>query len=555
MASTPAAEAQPGGVATVDAPSRRDWVALGALAAGLGMIVLDGTIVGFALPAIIQDLGLNLTDAQWVNSLYAVLLAALLLSTGKLADRWGRKTMFMVGLVVFAGGSLLAALSGTAGALIASRAVQALGAAFITLSTLSTVNALFRGKYRGPAFGVWGAVMSGAAAIGPLVGGALTHWASWHWIFLVNLPLAAIIAVVGWSSITNTRSDVRERGADVDGAMLSAIAFGALVFAIIEGPAIGWLTPTADFSIFGWVWPATAPVSIVAIALVVGLVALALFVVWERHRAKVRRSALLDLGLFQVRTFSWGNLAAAMVAVGEFAIIFVLPLYLTNLLGLNIMQSGLVLAAMAIGAFISGASARHLAAKFGAPGTVLIGLGLEVVGVVVLALVMGPGTAAWLVALPLVVYGVGLGLASAQLTGTVLRDVPVASSGQASATQSTVRQIGSALGTAFAGAELSVSMSLTLPAALDATGLDAAQADQLAEATRQSAGGMIPQLQAQAEQHPLGPETQHVIDALSTGFTHATQWALVIATGFILLGFLGALQVRRAARRDDTPAA
>ena len=555
MASTPAADTHPSGVETVDAPSRKDWIALAALAAGLGMIVLDGTIVGVALPAIIQDLHLNLTDAQWVNSLYAVLLAALLLSTGKLADRWGRKTMFMVGLVVFAGGSLLAALSGTAGALIASRAVQALGAAFIMPSTLSTVNALFRGKYRGPAFGVWGAVMSGAAAIGPLVGGALTHWASWHWIFLVNLPLAAVIAVVGWTSITNTRSDVRARGADVDGAMLSAIAFGALVFAIIEGPAIGWLTPTADFSIFGWVWPATAPVSIVAIALVVGFVALGLFIVWERHRAKVRRSALLDLNLFQVRTFSWGNLAAAMVAVGEFAIIFVLPLYLTNVLGLDIMQSGLVLAAMAIGAFISGASARHLAAKFGAPGTVLIGLGLEVLGVAVLALVMGPSTSAWLIALPLVVYGVGLGLASAQLTGTVLRDVPVASSGQASATQSTVRQIGSALGTAFAGAALSVSMSLTLPAALDATGLDAAQAGQLAEATRQSAGGMIPQLQAQAEQHPLGPETQHVIDALSTGFTHATQWALVIATGFILLGFLGALQVRRAARKDETPAA
>ncbi|MCT1545281.1 MULTISPECIES: MFS transporter [Kocuria] len=555
MASTPAAGTHPSGVETVDAPSRKDWIALAALAAGLGMIVLDGTIVGVALPAIIQDLGLNLTDAQWVNSLYAVLLAALLLSTGKLADRWGRKTMFMVGLVVFAGGSLLAALSGTAGALIASRAVQALGAAFIMPSTLSTVNALFRGRYRGPAFGVWGAVMSGAAAIGPLVGGALTHWASWHWIFLVNLPLAAVIAVVGWTSITNTRSDVRARGADVDGAMLSAIAFGALVFAIIEGPAIGWLTPTADFSIFGWVWPATAPVSIVAIALVVGFVALGLFIVWERHRAKVRRSALLDLNLFQVRTFSWGNLAAAMVAVGEFAIIFVLPLYLTNVLGLDIMQSGLVLAAMAIGAFISGASARHLAARFGAPGTVLIGLGLEVLGVAVLALAMGPSTSVWLIALPLVVYGVGLGLASAQLTGTVLRDVPVASSGQASATQSTVRQIGSALGTAFAGAALSVSMSLTLPAALDATGLDAAQAGQLADATRQSAGGMIPQLQGQAAQQLLGPETQHVIDALSTGFTHATQWALVISTGFILLGFLGALQVRRAARKGETPAA
>ena len=277
--------------------------------------------------------------------------------------------------------------------------------------------------------------------------------------------------------------------------------------------------------------------------------------VWERHRARVRRSALLDLNLFQVRTFSWGNLAAAMVAVGEFAIIFVLPLYLTNVLGLNIMQSGLVLAAMAVGAFISGASARHLAARFGAPGTVLIGLGLEVVGVAVLALLMGPSTSAWLIALPLVVYGVGLGLASAQLTGTVLRDVPVASSGQASATQSTVRQIGSALGTAFAGAALSVSMGLTLPAALGGTGLQPGQADQLAEATRQSAGGMIPQLREQAPQHPLGPERQHVVDALATGFTHATQWALVIATGFIVLGFVGTFQVRRAAHREEKDAA
>lgn len=209
-----------------------------------------------------------------------------------------------------------------------------------------------------------------------------------------------------------------------------------------------------------------------------------------------------------------------------------LPLYLTNVLGLDIMQSGLVLAAMAVGAFISGASARHLAARFGAPGTVLIGLGLEVV-----------------------VYGVGLGLASAQLTGTVLRDVPVAASGQASATQSTVRQIGSALGTAFAGAAVSVFMGLTLPAALSGTGLDSAHADQLAEATRQSAGGMIPQLREQAPQHPLGPETQHVVDALATGFTHATQWALVIATGFIVLGFIGALQVRRSARREEKAAA
>lgn len=207
------------------------------------MIVLDGTIVGVALPAIIADLELNLTDAQWVNSLYAVLLAALLLSTGRLADRWGRKLLFLIGLAVFVGGSLTAALSGTAAALIAARAIQAVGAALIMPSTLSTVNAVFRGRYRAAAFGVWGAVISGAAAVGPLAGGVLTQWASWHWIFLVNIPLGAAIALAAVFTIPETRGDGLLPGADVDGALLSAIGFGALIFAIIEGPDLGWWSP------------------------------------------------------------------------------------------------------------------------------------------------------------------------------------------------------------------------------------------------------------------------------------------------------------------------
>nr|WP_265331380.1 MFS transporter [Micrococcus luteus] len=145
------------------AQSRRDWIGLAVLSIGLGLIVLDGTIVGVALPAIIADLHLDLTDGQWVNSLYAVLLAALLLSTGDLADRWGRKRLFLTGLVVFVGGSLLAAAASSGDALIGARAVQAVGAAFIMPSTLSTVNAVFRGRHRAVAFGVWGPVISGAS--------------------------------------------------------------------------------------------------------------------------------------------------------------------------------------------------------------------------------------------------------------------------------------------------------------------------------------------------------------------------------------------------------
>lgn len=537
---------------TVAPPARRDWLALAVLATGLGMIVLDGTIVGVALPDIIQELKLTLTDAQWVNSLYAVLLAALLLSTGKLADSLGRRRLFVVGIIVFMLGSLLAAMAGDAGALIGSRAVQAVGAALIMPSTLSTVNAVFRGRYRAAAFGVWGAVISGAAAVGPLAGGALTQWASWHWIFLVNLPLGAIVLIVALLVVPETKAAKTRPGVDVDGALLSAIGFGALVFAVIEGPDLGWWAPKGELSVFGWVWPKDAPVSAVPIAFALAAVALTLFVIWERHREKVRRSALLDLNLFFLPTFSWGNLTAAMVAVGEFAIIFVLPLFLINALGLDVMGAGLVLAAMAVGAFLSGASARHLAARFGAPGTVLLGLGLEVVGVVALALLVSATMPGWVAALPLVVYGLGLGLASAQLTGTVLRDVPVDASGQGSATQSTVRQIGSALGTAFAGAALSVTLAIALPASLANAGITGASADALAESTRQSAGVTITQLRAEGTSSQMGAQTPAAVDALAAGFADATRWALLVATVFLVLGFVGALRLRRASQTEMT---
>ena len=184
------------------------------------------------------------------------------------------------------------------------------------------------------------------------------------------------------------------------------------------------------------------------VALAISAVGFTLFIRWEKRAERGHRSALLDLGLFSYSTFSWGNITAGAVAIGEFAIIFVLPLYLINALDLSTMSAGLVLAAMAIGVFFSGAAARRVAARFGAPGTVLIGLGLEVVGVLILVLFMGPDTNGWIIAAPLTLYGLGLGFASAQLTGTVLRDIPVEDSGQASATQSTVRQIGSSLGTA-----------------------------------------------------------------------------------------------------------
>lgn len=541
----------------VRVPTRRDWLALATLAAGLGMIVLDGTIVAVALPDIVRDLHLTLSDAQWVSSLYAAVLAALLLSAGRLADRWGRKRLFVIGVLVFVLGSVWAASAGAAGSLITARAAQALGAAMIMPSTLSTVNATFRGKYRAAAFGVWGAVISGAAAIGPLAGGALTQYASWRWIFLVNLPVGAVVLAVAIFTVRETRErddavpaapDAAPRpastahgGTDVLGAVFSAIGFAALVFVVIEGPDLGWWTPKESFDVLGFTWPQTAAVSLVVPLAAIAVAGIGGFLWWEAARARRGHAVLLDLSLFRLPTFSWGNLTAGTIAVGEFAMVFVLPLYLVNAVGMDVMGAGLVLAAMAIGAFFSGAMARHLAARFGAPGVVILGLALEVAGVTVVALILRPDSAGWAVAVPLVVYGLGLGLASAQLTGTVLRDVPTAQSGQGSATQSTVRQVGSALGTALSGAALSITLAVTLPSAVDAAGLSGSRITQAVDATRTTAGAMISQLR--------GQHAGALVDALSAGFTDATRISLIVAAAFLLLGFIGALRVRAVARR------
>lgn len=529
-------------------PDPRRWLALAALAAGLSMIVLDGTIVGVALPQIITDLRLDLTDAQWVNSLYSVVFAALLLSFGRLGDRRGRRLLFLTGVLIFAAGSVTAGFAQDANSLIGSRAVQGVGGAMVLPATLSTVNATFRGRERATAFGVWGAVMAGMAAVGPLLGGWLTEHISWRWIFYVNIPIAAVVLGLGLYAVRETRGGDTRPGADVDGLLTSALGFGLLVFGLIEGTTLGWWAPLRELRVGALVWPATAPVSAAPVAIAVGAIFLGLFVLWERHRAGNGRSAIMDLSLFGIRTFAWGNLTAMAVAVGEFALVFVLPLYLVNAVGLSVLQAGLVLAGMALGAFLAGTSARHLAAAMGAPRVVVLGLGLEVAGTAATALLVLAFAAPGWVALALAVYGVGLGLASAQLTSTILRDVPTAQSGTGSATQSTVRQLGAALGAALAGSTLAVRLGTVLVDRLrEVPGLPARMIDGLAHATADSAGGAIVGLRTQGGHGQLGSLGPEVTQALAEGFASATAAAVWLACAFLLLGLLGSLRVAHAA--------
>nr|WP_120492337.1 DHA2 family efflux MFS transporter permease subunit [Corynebacterium lactis] len=510
--------------------SPKRWWGLVVLAFGLGMIVLDGTIVGVSLPTIITELKLDIVGAQWITTIYSVVFAALLLTAGRAGDRFGRRTLFLVGLVVFTVGSVIAALSTSLTPLVIARVIQGLGGACILPSTLSSVNALFRGKDRATAFGIWGAVMAGAAAVGPLLGGILTEYAGWPAIFWVNVPIAVVLIVLALRLVPNT-SGAAEDGAeepggfDILGLVLSGVGFGGLVYGIIEGAKINF-----DF-------PST-PV----FALIIGVVVLAAFVAWENYRRRSASQVLLDVSMFTYPTFSWGNTTAMLVAVGEFALVFVLPLYLVSAVGLSTIATGLVLAAMALGAFFSGAMARHLAAWITPAGVVILGLALEVFGSLQLAAEEHIGLPLWLVVLALVIYGLGLGLASAQLTSLVLGDIPVRLSGQASATQSTIRQVGSALGAALGGMALTVGLNreiADLPP----------MAAKLGEGLKDSAGSMLIGLRAQG-----APDA--VVGPLTNAFAHATQFALYSAVAALAVGFLCALkvmQLRRAAEAAGVP--
>ncbi len=215
-------------------------------------------------------------------------------------------------------------------------------------------------------------------------------------------------------------------------------------------------------------WPTGWAVSVTPVALFVGAALIVAFVVVERLRASRHKAVTLDMRLFSIPSFSWGNLTAGAVSAGEFALVFVLPLYLVNAVGLSTIRAGLVLMAMALGAMVSGALARKLAAALGAARVVQLGLLLEIIGVAISVTIMKPSMSPLWFAGTLIIYGVGLGLASAQLTSLVLGRVPVAQSGEGSATQSTVRQLGSALGAAISGTALSVALGRIVPGLLSA---------------------------------------------------------------------------------------
>ncbi|MEV5852810.1 DHA2 family efflux MFS transporter permease subunit [Streptomyces anulatus] len=512
----------------------RRWLGLIAIALGVALIVVDTTIVNVIVPSVIEDLDATSAQTQWIQESYAIVFAALLLLTGRLADIFGARRIFLGGVVVFGATSVLAGLAPNSGLLIVARFLQGAGAAMLLPTSLSLLKATFTGKARGQAFAVWGSTIGAAAALGPLLGGWLAEHASWRWAFGINVPLSVL---VGAGVLLYMAPSPRTRGRiDVPGALLSVAGLGLLAFGLVEGRNYGWIVGVRPLEVLGLTW--SGGPSPVLVALVLSAAALFAFV--RRQTALNRKGdadrVLMDVSLFSIASFRSGNIATLIIGIGEFGVVAILPLWLQFTLGYSALQAGLALVPVAIGSFVASGASFGMSAKVPPLGQLRVGLALEVVGLAGIGLIAAPDSSWWSVSLVLFLYGIGVGFATAQVTNVVLNDIPEASSGQASGIQSAFRQLGSALGIAALTTVFFTTLSTRLNDRLTDGGLPTGEAGRLTGAVTDSAGAAIGPLAA-------NPQTVSVAEAARAAMTDGVVLGGYVAAGFVLLGLIASFLI------------
>ena len=416
---------------TVAAASRRDWLAVVVISVSLLMIGLDNTILNVTLPTLQRALSASASQLQWTVDVYLMVFAGLLLAAGNLGDRIGRRRTLQSGLVVFCAGSILAALSGTAGELIASRALMGVGGALIMPSTLSIITNIFTGPQRAKAIAVWTAVAGLGIALGPVVGGWLLERFWWGSIFLVNVPIAVLTLAAGFLVIPESRDPDAGRP-DPIGIVLSVSALLTLVYAIIEAPTRGW-TGARTLTAF------TA-----------ATVFCALFVAWEARTA----SPMLQLRLFRSRRFSAASASIALAFFALFGALFFLTQYLQLVLGYTPFQAGVRTVPVAAGLVVGSAISAPLNTRLGTKLTVTAGMLLAASGLFILTGTTPTGGYGRVLA-ALLLAGTGIGLAMAPATESVMGSLPLAKASVGSAMNDTARLVGGALGVAVLGTTLS----------------------------------------------------------------------------------------------------
>lgn len=421
------------------------WYALIFLALGLGAVIIDNTILNVSIPYILRDLATDFSKVEWAISGYAMTISALLITAGRIGEIIGYRKMYSIGIVIFMLGSLIASEALGAGFLIFGRAVvQAIGAAIILTSALALLATNFQGRDRAVAFGVWGSIAGASATIGPIIGGYLTTYHSWRWSLRINI-IIGIIVLLGTIFIRESEKNEKSRF-DILGALLSGVGLFAFIFSVIEGQRYGWITPVQSVSWWSFSF------SFIPVLFFFSLILLTIFAFYESMLLRRKGTPLFQMTLFQNKTFSIGLALLGTLTMGMLGMIFVLPILLENVFHLNAIQTGMVLMPMSLFVFLLGLSSAFLTARFRLKHIIVFGVATLVLGTLgLIATTLGNITLfSFLPAL--VLFGIGFGLASAQLNNIIMSAVPQYLAGEASAMSVTLREIGTAVGIAFIGA-------------------------------------------------------------------------------------------------------
>jgi EmrB/QacA subfamily drug resistance transporter len=414
--------------ARIFADENRKWLTLASVSFGLFMIMLDNTVVNVALPSIQKDLDADLSELQWIVTGYALTFASLMLVGGKVADAYGRRLIFVIGIVVFTTASLLCGLATTSEMLIGARVLQGAGAALMNPATLSIIAATFPPRERGTAIGIWAGTSALALAIGPLVGGLITEHADWSWIFFINVPIGILGIVASFLFIDESR-DETHASLDLPGLVTSALGLFALTYGLIEANTYGWTSAR----IVG--------------AFVVAAVALSAFVVIERRG----RDPMLPLELFRSRTYTGANLTMLLVALAMFGVFFFVSLYMQNILGYSPVQTGAAFLPMTILIILIAPVAGKTSDRIGSRGLITAGMVLISVQLLLLSR-LGIDATFWNLLPAFLIGGTGMALTMTPSAAAATRSVPVDKAGVGSAVLNSARQVGGTMGIAVMGA-------------------------------------------------------------------------------------------------------
>ncbi|MGD1050546.1 MAG: MFS transporter [Solirubrobacteraceae bacterium] len=489
-------------------PARIKRLTLTATILGSAIATLDSTIVSVALPTIQRSLGGGLAGQQWISSAYLLTLGSLILIGGSLGDIFGERRIFALGVAGFGITSLLCAVAPTLGLLVGARALQGVAGALLTPSSLAVIAATFSDEQRGAAIGTWTAFGAIATVIGPLVGGELLALASWRWLFVINLPVAACcLTLILWVIPRPARSSGPRRRVDLAGAGLCSAGLAGVVFAMIEAPRLGWSDPAILASLLG------------GVALFAGFLA----------RERATRDPMLPLGIFRRANFSAANIETFTVYAALSVFFFFLVLYLQQVAGWSPLHSGLAtlpatVVMFALSRYVGRLSARHGPRLFMSTGPLLAAAGL------LLALRIGRHPGYFSDLLPaVVVFALGLSLTVTPLTTTVLAGVEADAAGIASAVNNAVARIAGLLATAGVGAIVAAHFTTTLHARLGAVALGGKARSVLAATEhlvlgRPSVGG-LPRAQGAA-----------ILRAASSASLSSFHLGVVIAAALLAIG-------------------